>query len=227
MNEHLGVLSGHYDMSGKSVCDIGAGDGAFAASMVKLGAIVTAVEIDDVHVSAIRQVYGDTMSVLLGGAEKLPLPNGSIDLACFMFSLHHVPLDYQQIAVCEIKRVLRPGGRLHVAEPKPFGQLTEVLMHVDDETEVRTVSQNRMDELSTHEDFDLVSKDEYTLTRNFTDFDQLVSKLVMNDPARAGSLPSVRDKMETIFLKLSKKTENGWSLNQPCVSYHFKKLARA
>ncbi len=223
MSEHLDILTKHCDVSRKSVCDIGAGDGSFAASLVNLGANVTAVEVDEQHVSAIKQAHGDTITALMGEAQALPLPDASVDLACFMFSFHHVPLHYQETAISEAQRVLRPAGRLHVADPRPFGQLTEVLLHVDDETEVRTISQKRMDNLHANGNFVLVSKDEYTLVRTFKNFNELTSKLIMNDTTRAERLPSVRDKMETAFHKLSKKTEMGFVLNQPCVSFHFER----
>ena len=52
-----------------------------------------------------------------GAADALPMPDQSADLVLFVFSLHHVPGRQAQWAMAEARRVLRPSGRLYVAEP--------------------------------------------------------------------------------------------------------------
>lgn len=52
---------------------------------------------------------------LVGDAEVLPLPNASIDAAVLRSVLVHVP--NTDVAVSELARVLRPGGRLSLREP--------------------------------------------------------------------------------------------------------------
>lgn len=49
-------------------------------------------------------------NLAVGDAQALPLPGASLDLALAMHMLYHVP-DIP-LAVCELRRVLRPGGTL-------------------------------------------------------------------------------------------------------------------
>jgi len=52
----------------------------------------------------------------LGDLEKVPLPDGSVDLALMSQSLHHAP--HPEIALAEAHRVLKPGGQLIVIDLK-------------------------------------------------------------------------------------------------------------
>lgn len=51
----------------------------------------------------------------LAGAESLPLPSASVDLALSSISFHHWP--DQLGGLRQIARVLRPGGQLCLADP--------------------------------------------------------------------------------------------------------------
>ena len=50
------------------------------------------------------------------GAEAIDAPDNAFDIVLMFKSLHHVPLDLMDQALAEIKRVLKPGGRLCVLE---------------------------------------------------------------------------------------------------------------
>ena len=49
-------------------------------------------------------------------AQRLPFPNGTFDAVACTLALHHVAEDDQQSAVQEMYRVLKPEGRLLIAE---------------------------------------------------------------------------------------------------------------
>jgi SAM-dependent methyltransferase len=55
----------------------------------------------------------------LGRAEALPLDDESCDRVVLSLVLHHLSPATQQAALAEARRVLRPGGRLHVADWGP------------------------------------------------------------------------------------------------------------
>ncbi len=64
----------------------------------------------------------------LGSAEKLPLPDNSVELVLSTTSFHHW-LDQAQ-GVCEVTRVLRPGGHFYLADTlPPPGWLAKVYHH--------------------------------------------------------------------------------------------------
>ena len=147
---HMDHLTSLIDLAGISVVDVGAGDGKFARAFARRGARVTGIEIDESKVEIAKQAAHEHVRILLGRGEDLPLEDGSADLVCFMFSFHHVPDGLQEGAIAEAFRVLKPKARLHVLEPRPGGPMSEVLAPLDDETEVRTKSQARLDRLADH-----------------------------------------------------------------------------
>jgi ubiquinone/menaquinone biosynthesis C-methylase UbiE len=218
---HLDYLRSIYDFSGRTVADIGAGDGTYSKQLHQAGAEVIAIEVDTAKVETARKNLPDDIKMKVGKAEDLPIATGSIDLACFFFSFHHVPMDVQSLALEEVKRILRPAARLHVVEPFPYGSMFEVVRHVEDETEVRTNSHNILSHLGVRGDFKLVATSKYVLDREYPDFDYLVSKIVSPDSNRAAIFPSVRDEMEQTYLSLISEQPGKHVLHQPCAAYHF------
>ena len=223
MTTHLEHLLSLFDPSDKDVLDVGAGTGAFAHELAQLGGRVVGVEIEPKKVEAARELYGETIQMLEGRGEALPSNDESQDLVCLMFSLHHIPLEQQPDALREIHRVLRPGGRLHVVDPRPYGSMTEVVKLLDDETHVRTQSQNRMEALSAEDGFERLSCEEYVLDRQFADFEALMEHVSRSDPSRTERLPAVKSQMRSKFDQLGKRAGGGVVLGQPCVAYHFRK----
>lgn len=54
----------------------------------------------------------------VGVAEALPFPGDHFDVVVSSLVIHHLPEDLRVRAVEEMRRVLRPGGRLLVAEAR-------------------------------------------------------------------------------------------------------------
>ena len=77
----------------------------------------------------------------MGRAEALPLADGSADAVIFMRSLHHVTPAEHPAALAEARRVLRPRGRLYVAEPLAEGDLYALTRMVENEDDERAAAQ--------------------------------------------------------------------------------------
>jgi arsenite methyltransferase len=93
---------------GERIVDIGAGPGFLAAELAAEGARVVAVD-PSASMRELARARGD-FAIEDGSAEALPLPDGSVDAAVATQVLEYVP-DVSG-ALAEIRRVLRPGGRV-------------------------------------------------------------------------------------------------------------------
>jgi SAM-dependent methyltransferase len=90
------------------VLDLAAGTGKLTRALIAAGARVTAVE----PLFAMRQMLQQRLpeaTVMEGTAEKIPVPDGSIDLVTVAQAFHWFDAD---AAAREIARVLKPGGGL-------------------------------------------------------------------------------------------------------------------
>jgi SAM-dependent methyltransferase len=90
------------------VLDLGAGTGKLTATLVALGADVTAVEPDPAMLAELRRLLPGVRA-LPGSAEAIPLPDASVDAVLAAQALHWFDM---AVAGQEISRVLVHGGIL-------------------------------------------------------------------------------------------------------------------
>jgi ubiquinone/menaquinone biosynthesis C-methylase UbiE len=113
--------------SGAPVADVGCGTGTLAIALAAAGAAVTAVDGDpEVLALARAKPGGQAVQWRKGSATALPLPGTSVERVVMSLLLHHLGPQAKRIALAEAVRVLRPGGRLHVAD---WGRPSGVLLH--------------------------------------------------------------------------------------------------
>ncbi|MFY9211837.1 MAG: class I SAM-dependent methyltransferase [Aestuariivita sp.] len=205
------------------VVDVGAGDGGFAAELAARGARVIGLEVEAGKVARAQAAHGDVAQFLQGYAEALPLPDYSADLMTFIHSFHHIPQAHYGAATDEAMRVLRIGGRLHVAEPDLDGNVTQIVQPLDDETEVRTAAAAHLRSLPNFTPLVLVEQSRIVLRRRCADFDALARNLIGVSPDRAAAFPAARAEMRARFDRLSERDEAGFTLTQPVTIYHFQK----
>jgi SAM-dependent methyltransferase len=96
--------------SAQVVVDVGAGTGLLSRALARRVAQVVAVEPDD-RMRAVLRSRSPGVEVLAGQGEALPLPDASADGVFVSSAWHWLDPD---LAVPEISRVLRDGGRLGV-----------------------------------------------------------------------------------------------------------------
>jgi ubiquinone/menaquinone biosynthesis C-methylase UbiE len=98
------------------VVDVGCGPGTAARFAARLGAQVTGVDPSPAMLGLARRLTRSSVSVtwLDGGAESLPLPDGSATVVWTVASVHH----WQDVdaGLREVRRVLVPGGRFLAME---------------------------------------------------------------------------------------------------------------
>jgi len=93
---------------GKTVIDLGAGTGKFTRRLVATGATVTAVE-PVAEMRAELSAALPAVRVVEGTAESIPLPDASVDAVVCAQAFHWFA---NEQAMAEIRRMLRPGGKL-------------------------------------------------------------------------------------------------------------------
>ncbi len=93
---------------GKSVVDLGAGTGKFTRLLIPSGATVIAVEPVEAMRAQLLSKLPDVQT-LQGSAESMPLPDASVDAVVCAQAFHWFA---NTAAMQEIRRVLKPGGRL-------------------------------------------------------------------------------------------------------------------
>lgn len=98
---------------GERVLDIAAGTGTSSAALAKSGAEVIALDFSAGMVEEGRRRHPD-LTFVQGDAEKLPFGDAEFDAVTISFGLRNV--QRPQVAIAEMRRVLKPGGRVVICE---------------------------------------------------------------------------------------------------------------
>lgn len=102
--------------AGEHVLDVGAGTGLLALAAAPQVAHVSALDDSPAmcaHLQRKLSRLGITNAeVLMNTATDLPLDDGAVDVVLSNYCLHHLSDAEKGRALAEIRRVLRPGGRL-------------------------------------------------------------------------------------------------------------------
>jgi arsenite methyltransferase len=107
--------------TGDTVLDIGSGSGTdalIAVGLVGPSGRVIGLDLTEAMRNKLRATAAGAgaanLEVLAGNAEAIPLPNASVDVVSSNGVLNLVP--DKPAAIREIARVLRPGGRIQIAD---------------------------------------------------------------------------------------------------------------
>ncbi|MFC9893342.1 class I SAM-dependent methyltransferase [Nocardia sp. NPDC127579] len=131
LNRRLTALSGVGP--GDRVADIGCGPGDLLRNLAeRAGVTGTATGIDPspemLRYAREHSAHLPRCAFELAPAQQLPLADASVDVLTCTFVMHHIPQARRPDAFAEMFRVLRPGGRLLLADTHPHGRIVSTLI---------------------------------------------------------------------------------------------------
>ena len=106
-------------ITGKKILDIGCGDTYFAAYWQMTGNDASGSDFSPETVKTnvlLHEKLGLKHDFYVASAEKIESPDDSLDLIHMRWVVHHIPEELLDTAMQEMKRVLKPGGRLIIYE---------------------------------------------------------------------------------------------------------------
>jgi len=107
------------DVDGRHVLDAGCGSGPLAAALASRGAAVTGVDASPRMLALARRRLGETVPLLeLDLRDPMPFGTGTFDDVVASLVLHY--LEDWGPTLTEVRRVLRPGGRLLASVDHPI-----------------------------------------------------------------------------------------------------------
>jgi ubiquinone/menaquinone biosynthesis C-methylase UbiE len=148
IDDELNVLADLVPLEGQRIVELGCGSATLARALLARhpDSRVTGLEVDErQHAKNLASPQAG-LNFVAAGAQAIPFPDASFDLALMLKSLHHVPLPLLPRALGEVARVLRAGGHLYVSEPVYAGPFNEVIRLFNDEGVVRAAAQAALDE---------------------------------------------------------------------------------
>lgn len=99
--------------AGERILDVAAGTGTSSAALARTGATVVALDFSAGMIEEGRRRHRK-IEFVEADAEKLPFGDDEFDAVTISFGLRNV--EHPTVALAEMYRVLRPGGRLVVCE---------------------------------------------------------------------------------------------------------------
>lgn len=117
----------------QAVVDVGTGTGTLVVEIARRAPNIQISGVDGDPAILARAAekaaeHGARIELIEGRAEHLPLPDDSTDVVVMTLILHHLDSSAKRTALAEARRVLRPGGRLVVADwGKPLDPLSRGL----------------------------------------------------------------------------------------------------
>jgi ubiquinone/menaquinone biosynthesis C-methylase UbiE len=135
-----------------SLLDVGCGTGAVLERVRLTDPRVElhGIDLSPAMLAVARQRLGQGVDLQVADAEALPLPDAAVDAVVCIDSFHHYPRP--QVALAEMRRVLRAGGTLILAEWRvapPLRQLMNSLIRYLPDGDVRIYSRDELFTLAT------------------------------------------------------------------------------
>lgn len=114
------------DVTGKSIVDLGCGEGYCARVLASMGAArIEGIELSEAMVDlAMTQhkangTQEDAIRYTCGDVTELPWQDQTFDLAVGVFVYNYLTIAQTNASFCEVYRVLKPGGEFVFSVPHP------------------------------------------------------------------------------------------------------------
>ena len=168
-------------LEGARLLELGCGKADFARRLLERTPVasIAALKVDKrQHEKNVASAPSKGLEFHYGGAQEIPFPDASFDGVLMMKSLHHVPGEFLDRALAEVRRVLKPGGWLYCSEPVFAGEYNDILKLFHDERAVRQAAREALDRAGSAGVLEPVEQREFLLPRDFRDYDDFVEKVV-------------------------------------------------
>ncbi|WP_051837945.1 class I SAM-dependent methyltransferase [Streptomyces sp. NRRL F-2580] len=107
------------DVAGRQILDAGCGSGPLTAALRDRGAVVSGIDASAEMVALARRRLGDDADLhVVDLRDRLPFADGAFDDVVASLVLHY--LEDWGPTLAELRRVLKPGGRLIASVDHPF-----------------------------------------------------------------------------------------------------------
>lgn len=180
VNDELAVLSSLLPLGRQHIVELGCGNAKLARALLARhpDSQVTGLEVDERQHAKNLASPQSGLRFIAAGAQAIPFPDASFDLALMLKSLHHVPLPLLAQALAEVARVLRAGGHLYVSEPVYDGALNEVMRLFNDEGVVRAAAQAALDAALQTGTWAQVAERHFEMPVQFRDFGEFEQRMM-------------------------------------------------
>ena len=177
IEDEVGLLNDWVGLDRQNIIELGCGAAKFSRDLLRRypGCCITGLEVDTVQHEKNLQNPQERLTFIAAGAQKIPFPDATFDLAIMLKSLHHVPVDLMRPALEEVARVVKPGGLLYVSEPVYAGALNSVISIYNEERVVRIEAQRALDAAIDSEKWSQAEElrfDSTSFYKNFEDFEK-------------------------------------------------------
>jgi SAM-dependent methyltransferase len=111
-----------------TLLDVGCGIGETDRYLIPHVKTVHGVDVSEDSVTRAK-VVNPAGSYQAYAGDRLPLADGSVDMAFAICVMHHVPPPQWASLVAEMRRVVRPGGLVAIYEHNPFNPFTRMVVN--------------------------------------------------------------------------------------------------
>lgn len=215
--DEMKILAGSFDWSGTTVLELGCGraertraiQAAFQPQRIIAAEVDASAHADNLARTDVGIEYREF------GAQAIDAADDSIDLVLMFKSLHHVPGELLDCALTEIRRVLRPGGKLYVSEPVFAGDLNEVIRLFHDEELVRQAAFDALLRACDGQQFRLHEERFFRTSVNFKSFAQFKAGIVDATFAEHQLSDQLLAEVEQKFHALADASRGGFYFESP------------